>query len=110
MATGVSTQVDGLHRHGLAALRASKQPSRLARHTGTPCGELGLNFIVRPPQSSAHRSPAGFDLAAQELVVLARLALALNELAHQLAQHLRRRAMGRLGFGPSVFRLRCNIT
>jgi len=49
-----------------------------------------------------HRSPAGLDLAAQELVVLARLALALNELAHQFAQHLRRRAMGGLGLGHEL--------
>src|SRR3546814_14477442 len=75
-------------RHDPARLPVSREPSRLARGLGALCDELAFHLIVGSALARTHRGPRHLDLALQELVVFPCLALALDELAHQLPHYL----------------------
>jgi len=49
---------------------------------------LSLDFIIRNAFAGSHRRPGSLDFIAQEVVIGARLALALYELAHQFTEYL----------------------
>ncbi len=86
---------------GRRVKEVAEQPSRVApaqqvRPTG---GSIRFNLLIRPSPAHLHRGPRRFHFSAQELVVLARLALALDKLPHQFTGDLGRRPVGGLGFG-----------
>src|SRR3546814_14065036 len=69
-------------RRGPPPRGPSRRLSPIACHRGAAGDEFGLDVLIRAALASPHRPPSGLHLAPQECVILARLALALDELAH----------------------------
>jgi hypothetical protein len=86
-------QSSGLSSFGLTGLTQQFE---------TPNRELGFDFLIRVTALGAPVCARDLDFAAQELVIFSRLALTLNEFAHQFSYHLRRRSVGRLGLSHEL--------
>jgi hypothetical protein len=66
------------------------------------CSEPCIDIFSAGVLAGTDLFPSHYNLAAHELVVLARLTLPLHELAHQFTQDLRGRSMGSLCLGHEL--------